>query len=132
MRRALIDTNIFSLAMRGDEEAVERLQSLDEIGFSVISLGELHAGFRGGSRESRNRRELGRFLDSPRVRLLEIDEETTEFYGAIVVALKKVGTPIPTNDVWIAALAQRHGLGVVTRDAHFGVVPGLVVEGTEG
>ena len=128
MRRALIDTNIYSLAMRGNEEVVERLRLLDEIGFSVISLGELRAGFRGGNRENRNRQELGRFLDSPRVRLLEIDEETTEFYGSIIVALKGAGRPIPTNDVWIAALAQRHGLAVFTRDAHFRAVPGLVVE----
>jgi tRNA(fMet)-specific endonuclease VapC len=127
MRRALIDTNIYSLAMRGDPEVIDRLQQLDEMGFTVISMGELLAGFRQGTKETQNREELARFLDSPRVRLLAVDEATTDFYAAIVVALKHAGTPIPTNDLWIAALAQRHGLPIYTKDAHFAMVPGLVL-----
>jgi tRNA(fMet)-specific endonuclease VapC len=55
MRRALIDTNIYSLAMRGEPSVLDRLQQLDEIGFTVVSLGELLVGFRGGSRETENR-----------------------------------------------------------------------------
>ncbi|UHD15227.1 type II toxin-antitoxin system VapC family toxin [Thiocapsa bogorovii] len=127
MRRALIDTNIYSLAMRGEPDVVDRLQQLDDLAFSVVSLGELLAGFRAGHREAKNRQELGRFLDSPRVRLLTVDEETADFYAAIVAALKRAGTPIPTNDIWIAAVAQRHGLPVYTRDAHFQAVPGLLL-----
>jgi tRNA(fMet)-specific endonuclease VapC len=127
MRRALIDTNIYSLAMRGDPGVLERLQRLDDIGFSVVSLGELLAGFRGGNREAHNRAELDRFLASPRVRLLGMDGETADFYASIVQGLKRAGTPIPTNDIWIAALALRHGLPLYTRDAHFGAVAGLVL-----
>ena len=127
MRRALIDTNIYCLAMRGEPSVLDRLQQLDDIGFTVVSLGELLVGFRGGSRETENRLELGRFLDSPRVRVLTIDEETADFYAALVLALRRAGTPIPTNDIWIAALAQRHGLPVYTKDVHFEVVPGLVL-----
>ena len=127
MRRALIDTNIYSLAMRGDAAIIDRLQQLDEIGFSVISLGELLAGFLGGTRETQNRSELSHFLDSPRVAVWPIDEETTEFYAMIIQALKRAGAPIPTNDIWIAATAQRHGLPVMTRDAHFAAVPGLAL-----
>lgn len=127
MRRALIDTNIYSLALRGDPEVVARLQQLDEIGFTVVSIGELMAGFRQGSKEARNRQELARFLDSPRVKVLAVDEETADFYAAMIVALKRVSTPIPTNDIWIAALAQRHGLPLYTSDAHFIAVPGLVL-----
>ena len=127
MRRALIDTNIYSLAMRGEPSVLDNLQQFDDIGFTVISLGELLVGFRGGTREAENRSELGRFLDSPRVRVLTIDEETADFYAAIVLALKRAGTPIPTNDIWIAALAQRHGLPVYTKDVHFATVPGLVL-----
>ena len=127
MRRALIDTNIYSLAMRGDAEVIDRLQQLDEMGFAVTSLGELLAGFLGGNREIDNRAELARFLDSPRVTVLETDEETAEFYATILRSLKRADTPIPTNDIWIAATAQRHGLPVLTRDAHFTAVPGLVL-----
>ena len=127
MRRALIDTNIYSLAMRGDADVIDQLQQLDDIGFSVISLGELLVGFRGGIRETPNRAELARFLDSPRVRLLQIDPETAEFYAVIVQALKRAGTPIPTNDIWIAATAQRNGLPVLTRDRHFSMVPGMAL-----
>ncbi len=127
MRRALIDTNIYSLAMRGDPEVLDHLQQLDEIGFSVISLGELLGGFLGGGREDQNRLELAHFLDSPRVRVLAIDEDTAEFYAATFQTLRRAGAPIPTNDLWIAALAQRHGLPVYTRDAHFRAVPGLML-----
>jgi tRNA(fMet)-specific endonuclease VapC len=127
MRRALIDTNIYSLAMRGDADVIDSLQQLDEIGFSITSLGELLAGFIGGNRETQNRSELARFLDSPRVTLLPTDEETAEFYAVIVQALRRNGTPIPTNDIWIAASAQRHGLPVLTRDSHFASVPGLAL-----
>jgi len=127
MRRALIDTNIYSLAMRGDADVIDRLQQFDEIGFSVVSLGELLVGFRGGRRETQNRAELARFLDSPRVHLLQTDPETAEFYAVIVQALKRAGTPIPTNDIWIAATAQRHGLPVLTRDAHFTRIPGMAL-----
>jgi len=127
MRRALIDTNIYSLAMRGAVEVIDTLQQLDEIAFTVISLGELLTGFRGGSRETLNRAELGRFLDSPRVRLLVVDAETTEFYAGIVQSLKRAGTPIPTNDIWIGALAQQHGLALFSRDNHFSLIPGLIL-----
>ncbi len=127
MRHVLIDTNIYSLAMRGEPDVLDRLQRLDEIVFSVVSLGELLAGFMGGNREAHNRAELEHFLDSPRVRLLAIDRETADFYAAVVRALKRAGTPIPTNDIWIAALALRHGLPLYTRDAHFRMVAGLVL-----
>ncbi len=59
--------------------------------------------------------------------MLAIDEDTAEFYASVLQALRRAGTPIPSNDLWIAALAQRHGLPVYTRDAHFAAVPGLVL-----
>jgi tRNA(fMet)-specific endonuclease VapC len=127
VRRALIDTNIYSYALRGDSTVTYQLQHLDEIGFSVISIGELLTGFRTGTNERENRRQLAKFLDSPRVTLFLIDEETAEFYATTLTNLKRAGTPIPTNDVWIAAVAQRHGLPVLTKDQHFQVIPGLIL-----
>lgn len=127
MSRVLVDTNIYSLAMRGDAVVVEALRRIDRLFICAISLGELYAGFRGGLREKENRRELGQFLDSPRVSLLAIDEETAEFYAETLIRLRSQGTPIPTNDIWIAALAFQRGLKLFTRDQHFRHVPGLVL-----
>jgi len=125
MSPVLIDTNIYSLAMRGDPEVTNRVRHIAHIGFSVIGIGELLAGFKGGKREQTNRQELYRFLDSPRVHIYGIDSETADFYADVIGALRRQGTPIPTNDVWIAALALQNGLKVFTRDKHFDCVPGL-------
>ncbi|GAB6905580.1 Ribonuclease VapC [Desulfosarcina cetonica] len=126
MKNVLIDTNIYSLAMKGDEKVVAELRKIDCIGFSAISIGELFSGFKGGRRESKNRQELDIFLDSPRVRVHTIDEETADFYAAIVNDLKMAGTPIPTNDVWIAASVFQHGYKIYSMDRHFQLIPGLL------
>lgn len=127
MSRVLVDTNIYSLAMRGDAEIVDIMRRIDRIFISAVSLGELYAGFRAGHREKENRRELGLFLDSPRVALLTIDVETAEFYAETLIRLKSQDTPIPTNDIWIAAVAFQLGLKLFTRDQHFRHVAGLVL-----
>ena len=126
MKRVLIDTNIYSLAMRGDAATVAVLKTIDQIGFSVISIGELFSGFKGGSHETKNRDELNIFLDSPRVVVHAVDEETADFYASIFHNLKISGTPIPTNDLWIAAVAFQHGYKLFSKDKHFQSVPGLV------
>lgn len=127
MNRILIDTNIYSGAMRGDAEIIEVLRQVELIGVSVISVGELLSGFKGGKRESENRQELGTFLDSPRVTLFSVDEYTAGHYCAILDQLRRHGTPIPTNDIWIAAVAFQHGLPLFTRDRHFSKIEGLLL-----
>jgi tRNA(fMet)-specific endonuclease VapC len=127
MNKILIDTNIYSYALRGDSRAVEILRKALHIGISVISIGELLSGFKGGNKEKDNRKELGFFLDSPRVSLYPINEYTAEYYCSILNQLKKSGTPIPTNDIWIAAVAFQHGLQLHTLDKHFSNVEGLLV-----
>ncbi len=92
-------------------------------------LGELLAGFHCGSREKENRRELDQFLDSPRVEVLGIDEETAEFYAGVFRVLRDRGRPIPSNDLWIAAGALRHGLALATLDSHFREIDGLLLAG---
>lgn len=126
MNQVLIDTNIYSLAMKGDADVVKRLKRIDCIGFSTISIGELLSGFKGGHREIKNREELDFFLDSPRVAVHPIDESTAEFYASILANLRAAGTPIPTNDIWIAATAFQHGYKLYSRDAHFDLIPGLL------
>ncbi|MGA1825128.1 MAG: type II toxin-antitoxin system VapC family toxin [bacterium] len=123
----LIDTNIYTHAMKGDPEIVLILRRCLKIGICAISIGELLSGFKGGTREGENREELNQFLDSYRVYLYSIDEKTAEFYSAILNDLRKIGKPIPTNDIWIASVAAQHGLRMFTKDVHFKYIPGLLM-----
>jgi len=127
LKSLLIDTNIYTYALKGDPEVVSVLQQAHEIGISAVSIGELLSGFKAGKKEQENRHELEEFLDSPRVRVYGIDEETAEFYAEVLNNLKKKGRPIPTNDIWIASLAFQHGQSLFSKDKHFEAVPGLVI-----
>ena len=124
-KRVLIDTNIYSYALKGESDVIKVLRKAEEIGFSVISIGELLAGFKGGEREQKNREELEEFLDSPRVVVYAVNEDTSEFYAEILHNLREIGKPIPTNDIWIAAVAFQNGLKVFTKDEHFKLIVGL-------
>ena len=125
MKKLLIDTNIYSFALRGDNSVIGVLRETDEIGFSVISIGELLTGFKLGTKEEKNRKELEEFLDSPRVVVYPVDESTAEFYAQILINLHDIGKPIPTNDIWIAAVAFQNGLKLFTKDNHFQTIAGL-------
>ncbi|MDP1666663.1 MAG: type II toxin-antitoxin system VapC family toxin [Methylobacter sp.] len=125
MNALLIDTNIYSHAMRGDTEIIETLRQVAHIGITAISIGELLSGFKAGIKKI-NRQELNQFLDSPRVALYGIDEQTAEYYCLILDQLKNNGTPIPTNDIWIAAVAFQQGMPVYTKDQHFTKIKGLL------
>lgn len=126
MKNVLIDTDIYSNAMRGDTGVISALQRCRKIGICSISIGELLSGFKGGGREQKNRRELDQFLDAPRVQMYSIDENTGEFYAEILNMLKASGNPIPTNDIWIASVAFQHGLRLFSMDHHFAAIPGLL------
>lgn len=120
-----LDTNAYSDFMRGVPERVRVVRTAESICVPVIVLGELRAGFAAGSRQQENAETLRIFLASPRVSVLSPDEKTTEHYAQIFVHLRKKGTGIPTNDLWIAALARQHDLELCTSDAHFQHVEGL-------
>lgn len=120
-----IDTNVYSDFMRGDPERVEIIRSARSIHLPLIVLGELRAGFAAGSRQSNNAATLQHFLRSPRVSLLIPDEQTTHHYSQIFVTLRQKGVSIPTNDLWIAALAVQHHLILCTNDAHFSHIASL-------
>jgi tRNA(fMet)-specific endonuclease VapC len=128
MNKILIDTNIYSLAMRGDQDVLSTLRQMRHIGISAVSIGELLSGFRGGNREQKNRRELGIFLDSPRVHLYPVNENSAEYYSSVLHQLKEQRTPIPSNDIWIAAIAFQHGLALYTFDKHFSHITGLLLQ----
>lgn len=127
MKKVLIDTNIYSYAMKGDPETIAVLQQSHEIGICAVSIGELLSGFKGGNRELENRKELEEFLDTPRVKMYRIDENTAEFYAEVLNSLKENGKPIPTNDIWIASVALQYGLKLFSKDQHFKYVSGLML-----
>lgn len=125
MRNVLIDTNAYAALLAGDASVLDVLARAESIAVSVIVLGELHAGFRGGQRRVDNEKILAEFLGKPRVSNLLLTLETAQIFGEIKSALKRGGTPIPVNDVWLAAQALETGRVLVTFDAHFRRVPGL-------
>ncbi len=126
MKRILIDTNAYAAFKRGDPQALAVLRRAPEIGLCPTVLGELLAGFACGSKAARNRRELDEFLRTPRVRQLAIDAETAEHYAAIFAGLSRKGRPVPTNDLWIAAVAMQHGYAVFSLDVHFTAIQNLI------
>jgi tRNA(fMet)-specific endonuclease VapC len=127
MKRILIDTIAYAAFKRNDPVALEVVRSSEYIGINMVVLGELYCGFKGGSKEAMNRKELAQFLDSPRVETILIDEETAEFYAKIFWDLKKKGKPVPGNDLWVAASAMRYGLALFTYDDHFRNIEGLLL-----
>lgn len=118
-KRLAIDANRYADYCRDVPDARRVIADADEVVIPLIVLGELRAGFRGGSRAIANERTLTRFLSSNHVTVIAPDEVTTHLYGEIHADLRRAGTPIPTNDVWIAALCLQHDLVLFTRDAHF-------------
>lgn len=126
MKSVLLDTNAYAAFKRGNQEAVQILRYAETIGISAIVLGELLSGFEAGSREANNRRELTEFLESSRVTVLSVDDETAEFYAHTFQVLKRKGRPIPSNDLWIAATALQYGFAVFTYDEHFSEIEGLI------
>ena len=127
MKGILVDTNIYVAFKRNEQRVVDLLRRTEYIGMNSVILGELLAGFRCGTREKENRRELEQFLDSPRINILSVDETTAEFYACVFRTLREKGRPIPTNDLWVAASAMQHGLALATLDEHFSQVDGLLL-----
>jgi len=121
--RALLDTSAYASLMRGDAEILELLSQATQLFVPSIVLGELHSGFRRGSRMVENERQLRAFLGKPSVTVLDVTAETANRYAEVDVYLWNKGRPIPRNDVWIAALALEHGCVLITRDAHFRELP---------
>ena len=128
MRRIIIDTNIYAAFKRNVQDVVKVFRRVDYIGINTVVLGELYSGFKGGAKENLNKQELEQFLDKPRADVIPIDENTAEFYAQVYWNLKRNGTPIPTNDMWIAASALQHGLALFSLDGHFKEVDGLMIK----
>lgn len=121
--RLALDTNRYTDFCRGDENVMHNLELAETIYLSFVVLGELRAGFAVGTSGAQNERILRRFLMKDGVQILFSDDQTTHHYAAVYRQLRGQGTPIPTNDMWIAALVLQHNLVLYARDQHFDQLP---------
>lgn len=123
--RYLLDTNIIIALFAGDEAVIEHLREADEVFVPVIAVGELYYGARRSQRRDANLASVDKFLRQNSI--LNCDIESASRYGEIKDALRKLGRPIPENDLWIAALAKQHNLHLVSRDEHFATIEDLAL-----
>ncbi len=126
--KIVVDTSAYSQLRRGHLSVRRRIASCDVALVPTIVLGELEAGFLRGSRYDENAVVLEEFLDEPFVDTLDVSPAVGRIYGRHFAALRSAGTPIPTNDIWIAACATSVGAAVVTFDPHFEKIPHLDVD----
>lgn len=126
-----LDTNCYSDLCRGDAGLAAVVATAQTVYLPIVVVGELRAGFASGIRARSNERTLQRFLAKPGVDILFATEATTHHYATLFVQLRAQGTPIPANDLWIAALALENGLALVTRDEHFASIPQLLRIGAQ-
>jgi tRNA(fMet)-specific endonuclease VapC len=126
MVRLALDTNRYTDLCRGNVSVVDTVELAHEVWLPFVVLGELRAGFAVGSQGTRNEAVLRRFLLKAGVGVLYADDQTTHQYGALYRQLRQQGTPIPTNDMWIAALVLQHSLVLFARDTHFDALPQLM------
>ncbi len=124
--RVALDTNRYVDLCRGVHDTVALLEEAEAVVLPFVVLGELRAGFAHGRRPAESERVLRRFLSKPGVRVVFADDQTTHHYASVFRQLRKQGTPIPTNDMWLAALVLQHNLTLHARDKHFDHLPQLV------
>jgi len=123
--RVALDTNRYVDLCNGVSETKTILAQAERVILPFIVLAELRAGFAHGKRQEDNERILRRFMLKDGVEALFADDQTTHHYGALYRQLRKQGTPMPTNDMWIAALVLQHNLVLHARDRHFDRLPQL-------
>ncbi len=125
MNKVLLDTNAYSSLLTGDEEVLNILAQADAVYMSIFVLGELYAGFKGGNRERQNINTLESFLAKPICEVVTASKDTASIFGTLKSSLKKAGTPLPINDVWIAAHTIETGAMLISYDKHFTQITGL-------
>jgi tRNA(fMet)-specific endonuclease VapC len=119
----ILDTNALSAAAEENPDVLEILAGAEEVALPVVVIGEYRYGIAQSRHSSRYRQWLDDLIKDCRV--LEVTDQTTHHYAAIGVELRQAGKPIPTNDLWIAALCRQHRLPILSRDHHFDAVPAL-------
>ena len=127
MNGLLLDTNAYAAIVDERPEALALIFAAEKLLVSVVSIGELLAGFALGKREPQNRQLLEVFLATSGVQVLPILNSTATIYASVSRVLRAVGRPIPTNDLWIAATAIENSLPLFTYDRHFSGISGVRV-----
>jgi tRNA(fMet)-specific endonuclease VapC len=122
-----LDTNRYSDFCKGERQVIDLLEEADRVHLPFVVLAELRAGFALGARGTENEDVLQRFLAKPGVEALYATEDTTHVYAGLYRQLRRQGTPIPSNDLWIAALVLEHNLSLCSRDRHFRELPQLEI-----
>jgi tRNA(fMet)-specific endonuclease VapC len=125
--KVLLDTNAYARFIAGHRPLVDLVEAADEVLISTIVLGEVLVGVKMGTRAAENTANLRDFLDDAATAVLDVTDDVADRYSEIFAHLRSAGTPIPTNDIWIAATALEAGARLVTYDDHFHFVPGLIV-----
>lgn len=120
----VLDTNAYSDWRRSGAWA-GNIAAADRVVVPSVVLGELEFGFLRGTRRAENRRKLLEFLRDPHVEVAVVDHRTAEIYAELLLYLRDKGKPIPTNDIWIAALARKSGGELAARNGHFAELPML-------
>lgn len=124
--KVLLDTSAYVRLLKGVPDLIDAVKEAETVLMSPVVLGELMFGFRKGTKLSENMNELNEFLAQDTVQRIPLGETTADRYSRISVQLKRQGTPIPTNDIWIAAQAMEHGAELLSADRHFEQISGLV------
>jgi predicted nucleic acid-binding protein len=122
VNRYCLDTSAYSQFQRGQEDVVRLVDAATWVGLPSVVLGELWTGFLQGGQPERNESELAAFLANDVVEEIAVDHAVARLYAEILVALRSRGTPLPTNDIWVAACAARSGATVLTFDDHFAAI----------
>ena len=116
---ALLDTNAYSSLMRGTHDLIQQVHRSKRVFLSTVVVGELLYGFFHGSRREDNLRRLGEFMQGSRVTVVPVSYVTAELFGRISASLRRRGSLIPTNDIWIAAHSMETGASLLSYDPHF-------------
>lgn len=119
----ILDTNALSAAAEHDAGIRRFFLAADQLAIPVVVIGEFRYGIAQPRHSARYRRWLDDLIADCRV--LDVTEETADHYAAISSELRQSGKPIPTNDLWIAALCRQHDLPLLSRDRHFDAVDRL-------
>lgn len=123
--RVLLDTNAYVALRKGHEQTAREVRAAPGLIISTVVAGELLFGFQNGARPSENLSLWEEFLDSPDVQVEEVTLKTAVHFASISTSLRRQGTPIPTNDIWIAAHSLEFGAKLLSFDAHFAGVANL-------